>query len=203
VVDQLGCGTSGGRVSWGVKEPEDIARWATWLRDRTYFGSVFGYGLSRGSTTLVQSLAWDPPFNALALEATGAGNIGQPYQFLADKIGASERTAKMIWWPLIEPSFWWIRLWYGFNMKKVQDGASAIRGSQVAVLLVQGSADQGARLEGAERLRDANPAHTELVVMRGADHEWFNAGRPEVLKQVVAWFDAHAHSRRDLPLRSP
>jgi pimeloyl-ACP methyl ester carboxylesterase len=194
LVDQRGCGTSGGRISWGVKEPGDISAWATWLRDRTHSSAVFGYGLSRGSTTLVQSLALRPPFAGLAVEATGAGNIGQPYQFLDDKTGVSERTARMIWWPLIEPSFWWIRLRYGFDMKRVQDGIAAIRGSQVAVLLIQGSADQGTPLVGAERLRDANPQHTDLVVIRGADHEWFSPDRPEVMRRVLAWFDAHGKS---------
>jgi uncharacterized protein len=74
LVDQRGCGTSGGRISWGVKEPGDISAWATWLCDRTHSSAVFGYGLSRGSNTLVQSLALRPPFAGLAVEATGAGN---------------------------------------------------------------------------------------------------------------------------------
>jgi dipeptidyl aminopeptidase/acylaminoacyl peptidase len=194
LVDQRGCGTSGGRISWGVKEPADISAWATWLRDRTHSSAVFGYGLSRGSTTLVQSLAFGPPFAGVAAEATGAGNIGRPYQFIGDKMGISEPRATMIWWPLIEPSFWWIRLRYGFDLKHVQDGAAAIRGSQVAVLVIHGSDDRGAALAGAERLRDANPQHTALVVIRGADHEWFSPERPEVMKRVLAWFDAHAKS---------
>lgn len=194
LVDQRGCGTSGGRISWGAKEPGDIAAWASWLRDRTRSSAMFGYGLSRGSTTLVQSLAFRPPFTGVAAECTGAGNIAQPYQFIGDKIGVSERTSRTISWPLIEPSFWWIRLRYGFDMKRVQDGVAAIRGSQVAVLLIHGSADQGAPLVGAERLRDANPQHTDLVVIRGADHQWFSPDRPEVMKRVLAWFDAHGRS---------
>jgi alpha-beta hydrolase superfamily lysophospholipase len=97
----------------------------------------------------------------------------------------------MMWWPLIEPSFWWIRLHYGFDMKEAPDGVSAIRGSQAAVLLLHGSED---RLAAAERLRDANPQHTELVVIRGADHQWFTPDRPEVMKRVLIWFDARAKS---------
>jgi len=194
LVDQRGCGTSGGRISWGIKEPGDISAWANWLRDRARSCAVFGYGLSRGSTTLVQSLAFRPPFAALAVEATGAGNIAQAYQFIGDKIGVSERTSRMISWPLIEPSFLWIRLRYGFDMKRVQDGVAAMRGSQVAVLLIHGTDDRGAPLSGALRLRDANPQHTDLMLIRGADHEWFSPDRPEVMKRVVAWFDTHGTS---------
>jgi len=192
LVDQRGCGTSGGRISWGVKEPGDMSAWAYWLRDRTHASSVFGYGVSRGSTTLVQSLALRPPFAGLAVEATGAGNIGQPYQLLGDKTGVSERTARMVLWPLIEPSLWWVRLRYGFDMKSVQDGVAAVRGTQVPMLIVQGSADP--TLAGAQRLRDANPRHSDLVVVRGADHDWFGLERPDVMKLVLAWFDAHAKS---------
>ena len=191
LVDQRGCGTSGGRISWGVNEPADIAAWAEWLRDRTHGNAVFGCGLSRGSTNLLQSLALKAPFTGLALEATGAGNIAQPYQFISDKMGVSERRARMVWWPLIEPSFWWIRVRYGFDMKSAQDGVAAIRGSQVAVLLIHGSED---RLASAERLRDANPQHTDLFVIRGANHDWFSEDRPEVMRRVLMWFDAHAKS---------
>jgi len=194
LIDQRGCGTSGGRVTWGVKEPADIAAWAAWLRDRTHAGSVFGFGTSRGSTNLVQSLALNAPFTGLALGATGAGNIAEPYQFIADKLGISERKARMLWWPLIEPSFLWIRLRHGFDMRSAPDGVAAIRDSQVAVLLIHGSEDRGAALSGAERLRDANPQHAELVVIRGADHQWFSDARPEVMNRILAWFDAHAKS---------
>ena len=98
----------------------------------------------------------------------------------------------MMGWPLIEPSFWWIRVRYGIDMKSAQDGVAAIRGSQVAVLLIHGSED---RLASAERLRDANPRHAELFVIRGANHEWFSEDRPEVMNRVVTWFDTHARSK--------
>jgi hypothetical protein len=138
---------------------------------------------------LLQSLALKAPFTGLALEATGAGNVAQPYQLMSDKMGISERTARMTLAPLIEPSFWWIRLHYGFDMKRVQDGITAIRGSRVSVLLIHGSAD---RLGAAERLRDANPQHTDLFVIPGANHDWFSEDRPEVMSRVLTWFDVHA-----------
>jgi pimeloyl-ACP methyl ester carboxylesterase len=191
LIDQRGCGESSGRISWGVNEPADIAAWAAWLRDRTHASSVFGCGISRGSTTLLQSLALRAPFTGLALEATGAGNVAQPYQLVSDMMGISERRAKLMFSPLIEPSFWWIRLHYGFDMRSATDGASALRGSQAYVLLIHGSED---RLAAAERLRDANPQHTKLAVIGGADHQWFSPDRPEVMKLILAWFDSHAKS---------
>jgi predicted acyl esterase len=35
LIDQRGCGASGGIVSYGIHEPGDIAAWAKWLRHRT------------------------------------------------------------------------------------------------------------------------------------------------------------------------
>ena len=106
-------------------------------------------------------------------------------------MGISERTAKLLWWPVIEPLFLWLRFHYGFDLKGALDGVTAIRGSQVAVLLIQGSAD---RLPVAERLRDANPQHTDLFVVPGVDHDWFNLDRPEVMTRTLAGFDGHAGS---------
>ena len=80
---------------------------------------------------------------------------------------------------------------YGFDMRRAPDGVAAIRGSQAAVLLIQGAEDRGAALAGAERLRDANPQHTDLVVIRGANHEWFSEDR---MNRELAWFDTHARS---------
>ena len=57
------------------------------------------------------------------------------------------------------------------------------------MLLLHGSED---RLVAAERLRDANPERTDLVVIPGADHEWFSEVRPEVMKRMLGWFDAHS-----------
>ena len=85
LVDQRGCGTSGGSISWGVHEPGDLSAWAAWLRDQRHASSVFGSGASRRATTLLQSLAWKAPFTGLALEATGAGNVAQPYQLRATR----------------------------------------------------------------------------------------------------------------------
>jgi len=40
-------------------------------------------------------------------------------------------------------------------------------------------------------MRDANPQHAELVVFRGANHEWFSPDRPEVMKLVLVWMNGN------------
>ena len=51
-------------------------------------------------------------------------------------------------------------------------------GNQVPVLLLQGTKDRVNPLAGAERLREADPAHTQLLTIPGVDHDWFDADRP-------------------------
>lgn len=194
-VDQRGSGTSGGIFSFGLHEPGDQVRWAQWLRNRIGGGSVFAYGASRGSTTLVQSLAGRPPLTGVAVESTGAGNIGRPYSFAGDRIGLSESVTRLILWPLMEPSFAWVALRHGVDLRKVRSGVEAVRKTSVPLLIIQGADDQNTPLKGAVALRDANPQQVELVVIRGADHDWFSSGRPEVMNRVAAWFDDRAIGR--------
>ncbi len=174
-------------ASW---EPADLAGWAEWLRCRSPSGPVFGWGVSRGSTNLIQSLAFGAPFTAIAAEAAGAGNIGRPYEFAGDKLGLSERSSRILLWPMIEATFWWIRVHDGFDMRAAKDGLTAIRGSRTSVLLLHGAADRGAPLAGVERLRAANPQHADLVVIPAVGHQWFSVAHTEVTRRVLAWFEA-------------
>lgn len=195
LIDQRGSGGSGGAFSFGVREPHDLASWARWLRGRPQILAVFGYGGSRGSTTLIQSLGAGAPLDGLAAVSAGIGNIGHPYQFAGYQMGVSEQTARLISWPLIEPSFAWVRLRHGIDLRESVSGLEAIRSTEVPVLLIQGGADRNTPLAGAMQLRDANPRKVELVVIPHADHEWFSNGKPEIIQRILAWFDAHPAGR--------
>jgi pimeloyl-ACP methyl ester carboxylesterase len=189
LIDQRGSGASGGVFSFGIHEPNDVAAWARWLRDRPQTAAVFAYGVSRGSTSLIQSLASNPPLDGVAAESAGLGNIGHPYQVVGDWLGVSEKTAQLISWPFIEPSFAWVRAKHGIDLRKASSGLNAIRLTGVPVLIVQGADDRDTPLNGAMRLRDANPNKVELVVIPAADHEWFSNGKPEVMKRILVWFE--------------
>ena len=195
LIDQLGSGASGGVFSFGIHEPNDLVDWAQWLRGRPQIREVFGYGVSRGSTTLIQSLGAKPPIDRVAVESTGVGNIGHPYEVVGDQVGVSEQTARWISWPLIELSLVWVRARHGLTLRKASSGLNAIRSTAVPVLIIQGANDRKTPLAGAMRLRDANPHKVELVVIPDADHEWFSNGKPEVVGRILTWFEAHTAAR--------
>lgn len=173
--------------SYGVHEPNDIRLWARWLGGDTHAARIFAYGVSRGSTTLIRSLAAKPDFDGVAVECTGAGNSNCPYELIADRAGISEQTARVLSWPFIEPSFAWIRFRQGFDLRSAPSGTEAIRSSNVSVLIVQGAEERKAPLKGAERLRDANPGRVELVIPN-AGHDLFPIG----LQRILPWFDQQA-----------
>lgn len=191
LIDQRGSGGSGGVFTFGVHEPDDLARWARWLRGRPEIVAVFGFGGSRGSTTLIQSLAARPPLDGLAVVSAGTGIISHPYQLVGNQLSISEQSARLISWSIVEPSFAWVRLRHGVNLRESISGIEAIGSTEVPVLIIQGADDRTTPLTGAIQLRDANPRKVELIVIPHADHEWFSNGRPEVIGRVLAWFGGH------------
>jgi pimeloyl-ACP methyl ester carboxylesterase len=191
LIDQRGSGGSGGVFSYGVHEPYDLANWARWLRSRPGISLVYGHGGSQGATTLIQSLGAHSPLDGLAVVSAGLGIIGHPYEFVGTQLGVSERMAQLISWPLIEPTFAWIRGRHGFNLRESVSGLDAIRSTAVPVLIIQGAEDRNTPLSGAMQLRDANPGKVDLIVIPHADHEWFSNGKPEVIGRTLAWFEAH------------
>jgi uncharacterized protein len=188
LIDQRGSGASEGLFSYGVHESNDIRIWTAWLRGETRVAHVFAHGVSRGSTTLIRSLAAKPALDAVAVESVGVGNSSRPYKFVADWAGVPEQTARLLSWPFIEPSFAWIKFRHGLDLRSAPSGIEAIQSSHVPVLIVQGAEDQGTPLKGAEQLRDANPGRVELVVIPNGGHDLFPTG----LHRVLAWFDRQA-----------
>lgn len=195
LIDQRGSGGSGGVFSFGVREPYDLANWVRWLRARPQVSAVFGHGASQGATTLIQSLGAQSPLDGLAVVSAGLGIVSHPYQIAGNQLGVSEQTAQLISWPLIEPTFAWVQRRHGINLRKSVSGLDAIRSTEVPVLIVQGAEDRNTPLVGAMQLRDANPRKVELIVIPNADHEWFGNGKPEVIQQILAWFDGHPAAR--------
>ena len=198
-IDLRGCGASGGTITWGVREPDDLVRWAQWLRARTRAATVFGFGTSRGSTTLIQSLGLGIPLDGIALEAAGVGNIGRPYEFIGDRLGLSEQTAHLFA-PFIEPTFAWVRFRYAINLRHVRRGVDSVRMNRTPLLILQGADDELTPLRRARRLVAAAPDHIELVVIPKATHDWFVAVRPEVMEKVTAWFERRAVAQAGSPV---
>lgn len=190
VVDLRGCGNSGGEKSYGLKEPSDMAAWVKWLHDRTQSEAVFAHGASRGGTVLIQSLALRPALDGLVAQSAGTGNLAHPYQLIGEYVNVSERTAKWIASPLIEPSFAWVRWKHGLDFRRITSGLTAIHQTRTPVLLIHGTADEVTPYRGAQRLRDANPEYVELWTIPGADHDLYRTHSQEMKQRMLAWVES-------------
>src|SRR6266481_5972064 len=65
-------GESGGEIAtYGVKESDDIHRWVSWIYEHDVASSqcVYGFGESYGAALMLQSLAVEPRFCAVAVES--------------------------------------------------------------------------------------------------------------------------------------
>jgi uncharacterized protein len=67
--DARGHGSSGGElVTYGLLERDDIHQWVQWLIANRHPSCVFGFGESMRAAELLQSLAVEPGFCAVAVE---------------------------------------------------------------------------------------------------------------------------------------
>jgi pimeloyl-ACP methyl ester carboxylesterase len=131
------------------------------------------------------------PLDGIALESAGVGNIGRPYEFIGDRLGISEERAHLFA-PFIEPTFAWIRLRHGIDLRRVRPGVESIRAGATPLLILQGAEDEVTPLRGVRRLADAVPHRVELIVVPRMGHDWFFRAQPEVMEKVTSWFEKRA-----------
>jgi len=187
LIDQRGCGTSGGQFSCGLREPADILAWSRWLASQTPSGAVFAHGCSRGATTLLQTLPLRPPLAGVVAESGGMGAAARPYRSIARRTGLSEQTASILAWPLIESAFAWVEWRKGLSLRNVPFSLDTIRGNPIPVLLVHGERDEVNPFPDAELLRDANPEATRLLAILEAGHD-LSRYTASIVAHSARWF---------------
>jgi len=70
--DARGHGESGGDIAtYGLRESDDIHRWVSWIygQERLPVQCVYGFGESYGAALILQSLADEPRYCAVAAES--------------------------------------------------------------------------------------------------------------------------------------
>jgi uncharacterized protein len=188
--DSRGHGGSGGElVTLGLLEKYDVAEWVRFIRQDAAIKAVYGFGLSFGASTLIQSLSVPVDFRAIVADSTGP-DPAHPYQYLADRLHAPLLLIGPISWPFVELLNWNSRLRYGLHIEDASP-LEAIRSARVPVLLIQGMDDWLIPVQYAHRLHDANPRYTELWEVPGGNHLRVADTTPGYQKRVIDWFTEH------------
>jgi len=69
IPDLRGHGESGGLVTYGVAESQDIATWTAWMLAQNGVARIYGFGASLGASELLESLSRDHDFRAVVAES--------------------------------------------------------------------------------------------------------------------------------------
>lgn len=192
LIDLRGHGSSGGLVTYGVREAADIHRLAKWLHARVGTGCLYGYGASLGAAELLESLRAGPGFCAVVAEAPFSDFREAAY----DRLGRTG-ISKYFWLLSLDTALLYTRLRFGLDLAAVSP-RTAVANSRTPVLLLHGTEDRNLRVEHSRRIHAANPASTRLWEVPGADHfDVRQKARPPWEEEVLRFFEAN---RRANPL---
>ena len=187
--DSRGHGVSGGdTISFGIRESDDLHRWADWFRAEERPVHLFGMGASMGASILLQSLENDTRFRAAVAECPFADFRDVAYDRVAGKLSLNRWFSRALLFPAIEAGLAYGRLRYGVNLSAAS-AERAIRNTTVPVLLIHGDADTNIPAYHSEALHAANPNLSQLWIVHAAGHVTIaKVAGEEFRRRVLNWF---------------
>lgn len=176
--DSRGHGRSGGRVTYGLNERDDVRMWVRWMRQQGC-RRVVGIGESMGAAILIQAASGWEGLDALVAEC--------PFATLPDMAAYRLRNFLPRWLtgPVASAAmvYGWIR--YGLDLASLRP-VDAVRHVRVPLLLIHGLADINIPPDHSRRLHAANPA-AELWLVPDARHtQAWMAAPVEFQRRVLA-----------------
>lgn len=185
VPDSRGHGESGGFVTYGVLESDDIALWANWLA-ANHPGPLYGFGESLGGAILIESLSKRISFRAVVAESPYASFEQVAEERVAKYGGVPRPLAKL----LVQEAVLYARIRYHVNLARARPVA-AVRESTTSLLLIHGLDDKETYPQhSGEIFRNAKNA--QLWLVPGAKHTGAYAAAPkEFERRILAFFAQH------------
>jgi len=186
--DLRGHGASGGDLlTYGVKEADDIRRWADFLLNGHAAGRLYGIGQSLGAAILLESLVTEPRFRAVVADSPFASFEEIAY----DRLQQFSGMPRPVFWPVIHFAFAYTSLRYGVDLRRASP-VNAIRVTKAPVLLIHGALDTNIPPRHSEQLHAANPATSRLWIVGNAGHvASLSTDSDEYVRNVVGWFQSH------------
>lgn len=186
--DSCGHGVSGGTmVTYGIREADDVHRWAGWLLARDRSTKLYGLGESLGAAILLESLRVEPRFRAVVAECPFA-----TFEEVAfDRLSQYCHFPHFVLWPLVHGGQLYARERYGVDLRQASP-AGVVACTRIPILLIHGDRDTNIPPRHSQELHALNPETTVLWQVPGATHVAAVVTAPdEYTRRVVGWFDAH------------
>ena len=186
-------GESGGEfATYGLKEADDLHRWVSWLYRRDSPHCVYGFGESYGAALILQSLAAEPRYCAVAVEDSFSTAKEMSYERVSGFLHLGSWFGKTLGRPMIASAVSYARIRYGIDLLKPSP-LDAVRHSSVPVLLIHGLQDRSINPRHSIILAKAAPDHVQLWLVPNAGHtEAWRAAHDEFEARVLGWFSQHA-----------
>ena len=188
-------GESGGEFAlYGLKEADDIHQWINWLYAHDPPRCVYGFGESLGAALVLQSLAKEPRYCAVAVEDAFSTARAMSYERVSGFLHLGDWFGRSVGRPIIASAVIYARLRYHVDLLKPSP-LDAVRHSAVPVLLVHGTDDRNISPWHSLILAQAAPDHVQLWLVPAAGHTmaWTVAPK-EFETRVLGWFQAHQKS---------
>jgi uncharacterized protein len=172
--DSRAHGESGGAVAtYGIREGDDIRRWVDWLYGKGAT-CVDGFGESMGAALVLESLASESRFCAVAAESAFSdfrrvAYDREGYFVGAGRLGMERIVGRTVGLLPAELALLYARWHYGVDLREANP-VDAVRSSEVPVLLIHGEDDINILPWHARALAQADPVHAELWLVPGAGH---------------------------------
>lgn len=186
-------GESGGTLAtYGLQERQDIHQWVSWLEDRTHPRCVFGFGESMGAAQLLQSLAVEERFCAVAAESPFSDFREIAYDRMGQPLHVGPWLGETLLRPVVEVAFLRAEQKYGLCMQQVSP-EQALAGNHVPLLLIHGADDHNIPPRHSERIFQARPNNTEIWRVAGADHcGAISTAHDEFAQRLLSFYARHS-----------
>ncbi len=183
-------GESGGTIAtYGVKDRDDVHRWAEWLAQTDSQKCVYGFAESMGAGVLMQSIDGDR-FCAAIAESGFASFREAAFDRIADAMNMPLWAARTLMRPAVEVGFVYAKLRYSVWLGSAVP-EEVVAQSRTPLLVIHGLADTNLRPRQSEMLVKAD-SRAVLWEVPGAAHcgAWSVAG-PEFERRVLGWMAEH------------
>jgi pimeloyl-ACP methyl ester carboxylesterase len=190
-------GESGGDLAtYGVKESDDIHRWVSWIYAHDPPQCVYGFGESYGAALMLQSLAVENRFCAVAVESPFSTAREMSYERISGPLHLGPWFGRTLGRPAIWSAVVYAHLRYGVDLLQ-PNPLEAVRHSAVPVLLIHGDADRNIAPRHSQLIAAAAPRHVELWLVPHAGHTMaWSVAHSEFEGHLLRWFASH---RQQMP----
>lgn len=189
-------GESGGELAtYGLKETDDIHRWVSWVYANDPPQCVYGFGESYGAALMLQSLAAENRFCAVAVESPFSTAREMSYERVSGPLHLKPWFGRTLGRPAIWSAVVYARLRYGIDLLKPSP-MEAVTHSTVPVLLIHGEDDRNISPYHSQLMASAAPDHVQLWLVPHAGHTMaWAAAHQEFEFRLLGWFGSHQRTR--------